>query len=220
MGNTLLIPQPTPTPPPLPTATLSEIDLTEAACTKISYTVSSGDTLSSIARNYNVSIESIKQWNGISSDVVYEGQNITIPLCERLPTAGPTPTATLPPPYQAPALLLPVDGAPFTTANDTISLQWASVGTLRENEAYAVTVEDVTQGEGRKLVEYVTDTKFIVPASFRPNDLVPHIIRWFVLAVRQTSTGDDGQPIYDPAGDVSTPRTFIWWANVVSSPTP
>lgn len=220
VGNTLLIPQPTPTPPPLPTATLSEIDSTEAACTKISYTVSSGDTLSSIARNYNVSIESIKQWNGISSDVVYEGQNITIPLCERLPTAGPTPTATLPPPYQAPALLLPVDGAPFTTANDTISLQWASVGTLRENEAYAVTVEDVTQGEGRKLVEYVTDTKFIIPATFRPNDNLPHIFRWFVLAVRQTSTGEDGQPIYEPAGDISTPRTFIWWANVISSPTP
>lgn len=220
VGNTLLIPQPTPTPLPQPTATLSEVDSTEAACSKIDYTVKSGDTLSSIARNYNVSIESIKQWNGITSDVVYEGQNITVPLCERLPTAGPTPTATLPPPYQAPALLLPVDGAPFTTANDTISLQWASVGTLRENEAYAVSVEDVTQGEGRKLVQYVTDTKFIIPTSFRPNDSVPHIIRWLVLAVRQTSTGDDGQPIYEPAGDASTPRTFIWWANVIASPTP
>jgi len=220
VGSTLLIPQPTPTASPQPTATLSEVDATEAACTKLDYTVTSGETLSSIAANYNVSIESIKEWNAITSDVVYEGQTISIPLCERLPTAGPTPTATLPPPYQAPNLLLPVDGAPFTNANDTISLQWASVGTLRENEAYAITVEDVTGGEGRKIVQYVTDTKYIVPASFRPNDTIPHIIRWTVVAVRQTKTGTDGQPVYEPAGSVSTPRTFIWWANVSVTPTP
>ncbi len=220
VGSTLLIPQPTPTPSPQPTATLSAGDSTEAACSKISYTVVSGDTLSTIARNYNVSIESIKDWNNLSSDVVYEGQILSIPLCERLPTAGPTPTATQPPPYLAPNPLLPVDGAPFTAANDTITLQWASVGTLRENEAYAVTVEDVTEGEGRKLVQYVTDTKFIVPSTFRPNDTVPHIIRWTIVAVRQSTTGADGQPIYETAGAVSTPRTFIWWSNVVASPTP
>ena len=220
VGSTLLIPQPTPTSSPQPTATLSEVDATEAACTKVDYVVASGDTLSSIASSYNVSIASIKDWNGITSDVVYEGQSISIPLCERLPTAGPTPTPTLPPPYQAPNLLLPVDGAPFTTANDTISLQWASVGTLRENEAYAVTVEDVTEGEGRKIVQYVTDTKYIVPTSFRPNDSIPHVIRWTVVAVRQTRTGTDGQPVYEPAGSVSTPRTFIWWANVIVTPTP
>jgi LysM repeat protein len=220
VGATLLIPQPTPTASPQPTATLSEVDATDAACTQVAYTVGSGDTLSSIADQYDVSIESIKSWNGITSDVVYEGQPLSIPLCERLPTAGPTPTATLPPPYQSPNLLLPVDGAAFTTANDTISLQWASVGTLRENEAYAVTVEDVTEGEGRKIVQYVTDTKFIVPATFRPNANTPHIIRWTVVAVRQTTTGADGKPIYETAGSVSTPRNFIWWANVGVTPTP
>lgn len=220
IGQTLLIPQPTPTPSPQPTATLSEAEATEAACTRITYTVTANDTLSSIARNYNVSIESLKAWNGLSSDVVWQDQVLTIPLCERLPTPGPTPTATPPPPYPAPNLLLPADGSPFTAANDTISLQWASVGTLRDNEAYAVTIEDVTEGEGRKLVEYVTDTKFIVPASFRPNDSVPHVLRWTVFAVRQSGTGADGQPIYEPAGAVSNPRTFIWWANIAPTATP
>ncbi len=220
VGATLLIPQPTPTPSPQPTATLSAVDSTEAACTKITYTVVSGDTLSSIARNYNVSIESIKDWNSLPGDTVFEGQNLSIPLCERLPTAGPTPTATLPPPYSPPSLLLPVDGAPFTAANDTITLQWASVGTLRENEAYAVMVEDVTEGEGRKLIQYVADTKFIVPTTFRPNDTIPHVIRWTIVPVRQVRTGEDGQPVYEPAGTVSAPRTFIWWANVIASPTP
>ncbi|MBW6473671.1 MAG: LysM peptidoglycan-binding domain-containing protein [Anaerolineaceae bacterium] len=220
VGQKLLIPQPTPTPSPQPTATLSEVDATVQACNRITYTVTSGDTLSTIARNYNVEMDAIREWNGMTSDIVYEGMPLTIPLCERLPTAGPTPTATNPPPYQAPSLLLPADGAPFTAANDTIALQWSSVGTLRSDEYYAVTVEDVTEGEGRRLVNYVTDTKFIVPTSFRPNSSVPHVLRWTVLVVRQTGSSADGQAIYQPAGNVSNPRTFIWWANVASTPSP
>jgi LysM repeat protein len=220
VGQKLLIPQPTPTPSPQPTATLSEVDSTVQACNTISYTVTSGDTLSTIARNYNVEMDAIREWNGMTSDIVYEGMPLTIPLCERLPTAGPTPTATNPPPYQAPSLLLPADGAPFTAANDTIALQWSSVGTLRSDEYYAVTVEDVTEGEGRRLVDYVTDTKFIVPASFRPSSSVPHVLRWTVLVVRQTGSSADGQAIFQPAGNVSNPRTFIWWANVASTPSP
>ena len=219
-GSTLLIPQPTPTPTAQPTATLSALDSTEAACTKLDYTVTSTDTLSSIARNYNVSIDSIKNWNNMSSDVVYEGQVLIVPLCERLPTPGPTPTATLPPPYGPPTLLLPADGNAFTAANDTIALQWSSVGSLRDSEAYAVSIEDVTEGEGRRLVEYVTDTKFIVPTSFRPNDSQPHVLRWHVFAVRQSGTGADGQPIYTEAGAISEPRTFIWWANITATQTP
>ncbi len=218
IGQVLYIPQPTPTPTPQPTSTLTTADATEQACTKLEYTVTANDTLSTIAANYNVSIDAIKDWNNMSSDIVYQDMVIIIPLCERLPTPGPTPTATLPPPYNAPSLLLPNDGEAFTGANDTIALQWSAVGTLRDTEAYAVTVEDVTEGEGRKLVEYVTDTKFIIPSTFRPTDTIPHILRWRVFAVRQVGTGDDGQPIYSEAGAISEPRTFIWWANV-SSPT-
>ncbi|MDO9085971.1 MAG: LysM peptidoglycan-binding domain-containing protein [Anaerolineaceae bacterium] len=220
VGQKLSIPQPTPTPSPQPTATLGEADATRSACNTVSYTVGPGDTLSTIAINYNVEIDAIRQWNGIISDVVYEGQPLQIPLCERLPTAGPTPTATNPPPYQAPSLLLPADGAPFTAANDEIALQWSSVGTLRSDEYYAVNIEDVTEGEGRRLVEYVTDTKFNVPANFRPNSTVPHILRWTVFVVRQTGSSTDGQAIYQPAGNISNPRTFIWWANLASTPSP
>jgi hypothetical protein len=59
-------------------------------------------------------------------------------------------------------------------------------------------------------VEYVNDTKFIVPESFRPNDTRPHVIRWTVLAARQVGTDDDGRPVYEPAGAVSAPRVFTW----------
>lgn len=222
VGNILLIPQPTPTPSPQPTNTLSPQQATEVACQLFPYKVQSGDTLSGIARNYNVSADAIKSYNGLPSDVVYEGMTLNIPLCERLPTPGPTPTPTNPPPYAPPNLLLPADGAVFTAANDSVTLQWASVGTLRQNEAYAVSVEDITEGKGRRLTEYVTDTKFIVPASFRPTDNTPHVLRWFVVPVRQVGTSADGKPIYDTAGSPSTSRTFVWWSagSAASTPTP
>jgi LysM repeat protein len=209
-GQKLMIPQPTPTASPQPTSTLSGAEATEAACEKFYHTVGEMDTLSSIAANYNVSMESVKVANGLSSDVVFQGATLVIPLCERLAAPGPTATATPPPPYAAANLLLPADGAAFMANNDVITLQWASVGTLRENEVYSVVVEDITDGSGRKLVEYVTDTKFIVPSNFRPRTGIPHIIRWYVVPVRQAGSTQDGNAIYDPAGAASAPRVFSW----------
>lgn len=209
-GQPLLIPQPTATPLPPPSATPNPATQTAEACERVSYTVKEGDTLSRIAVTYNVPMEAIREWNGLPGDVVYSGTTIEIPLCERPATPGPTPTATPPPPYAAPSLLLPADGAAFSLADDSITLQWASVGTLRENERYMVTVEDVTEGKGRKLVDYVTDTKFIVPSSFRLNDTVPHVYRWWVLPVRQIGTDDNGKPIYEAGGPASASRVFVW----------
>lgn len=213
LGQKLLIPQPTPTASPAPTQTLSAAQATDTACQKVPYQVKAGDTLFGIAANYNVDPQAIKDENGLASDTVYEGLPLNIPLCKRLPTAGPTPTPTNPPPYAAPNLLLPADGAVFTAANDSVTLQWAAVGTIRQNEAYAVTVEDVTEGKGRKLTDYVTDTKFIVPSSFRPVDSLPHVLKWYVVSVRQTGTSIDGKPIYGPAGAFSVSRSFVWWSS-------
>ncbi len=220
VGQKLLIPQPTPTPSPLPSSTLSEIESTEDACEKLNYTVQEGDTLSSISANYNISITTIKEYNGLTTDVVYQGQPLVLPLCKRNPTPGPTPTATLPPPYPAANLLQPPDGQVYQSANETITLQWAAVASMRDNEAYAVTIEDLTDGTGRKLTEYVVDTKFIVPTSFRPVDNIPHIIRWSVMPVRQSGTTANGQPIWDSAGARSISRVFSWWGSNIASPTP
>jgi len=222
IGQTLLIPQPTPTPLPAPTETLSPAEATDAACEKLPYTVLDNDTLSGIAINYNVGIQTIMDYNGMTSQTVFSGQVLIIPLCERLPTPGPSPTATLPPPYPAPNLLLPRDGAVFTLADDTITLQWAAVGPLRPDEAYQVTVEDITEGSGTvRLVDRVTDTKYIIPASFRPSDALPHILRWFVVTVRNVGTSASGEPRFDEAGAPSLKRDFTWsGAAPAVTPTP
>ncbi|RJQ41792.1 MAG: LysM peptidoglycan-binding domain-containing protein [Anaerolineaceae bacterium] len=210
LNQKLLIPRPTPTASPQPTNTLSIAQATEAACQKITYTVGENDTLSGIAANYNVSVETLKTYNGKTSDNVYLNEVLTIPLCERLPTSGPTPTATLPAPFAATNLLLPADGAVFTATNDTVTLQWAAIGGLLEGDSYAVTIEDLTAGEGKKLVDYTKDTKYIVPVSFRPAETTPHIIRWYIQPVRQSGTTQNGDAIYVTAGYPSNPRVFIW----------
>lgn len=220
IGQVIKVPYPTATPPPPPTSTLEPAAATIEACEKAIYTVQEDDTLSLIAANYNVSMASIREFNNMATDTVFVGQILKIPLCQRAPDPNlPTPTPTPPPPYPAPNLLLPVDGAAFTLAHDIVTLQWASLGTLRDGEAYQVIVEDVTADQGRRIVEYVTDTSFVIPTTFRPNDTVAHIIRWWVIPVRQTGTDEQGDPIWTPAGAPSEKRVFTW-IGVVSANTP
>jgi len=210
VGQIILIPQPTPTASPMPTGTLSVGEATESACQKIEYRVGENDTLNGIALNYAVSMETIKTYNGLTSDTVWVGQVLDIPLCERLPTAGPTPTPTLPPPYSPTNLLLPADGAVFAGNNESIALQWAAIGGLLENELYAVTIEDLTEGQGKKLVDYTSDTKYNIPTNFRPLENAPHVIRWWIQPVRQSGTTDEGDTIWVPAGSQSNPWVFSW----------
>jgi len=221
VGQPLKIPYPTATPAPPPTDIPNEATQTAQACEKISYTVQANDTLSSIALNYNVPQDAIKFYNGLSSDAVFLDQPLIIPLCERFATPGPTPTATLPPPYAAPNLLLPASGASFTLANDVVTLQWATIGTLREDEAYQITVEDKTAsntlGQTKRIVDYVTDTKFIVPTSMRPNDNQGHVFVWWVTTVRQNGVDEQGQSVYESAGANSEQWIFGWTGVAVQS---
>ena len=210
IGQVIKVPYPTPTPAPLPTNTLPPEEAARAECEKVPITVQENDTLSSISLNYAVPMAAIKEYNGLSTDNVFLGQTLLIPLCERAATPGPTPTPTTPPPYPAPNLLLPADGGAFTLANDVVTLQWSSIGTLRDNELYRVVVEDITEGQARRLTEYVTDTKYIVPTAFRPRDNVAHVIRWWVSTVRQTGSDEQGEPVYSSAGAESQKWVFTW----------
>jgi LysM repeat protein len=221
IGQTLLIPQPTPTNTALPSATFSIAEQTEAACEKVEYVVQENDTLGTIAENYQVPMEAIREENGLPGDTVPLGQAIIIPLCRRFATPGPSPTPTPPPPYPAPNLLLPADGAPFTIADDSITLQWASVGTLRENEAYAVYIEDATAAQGITLLDYVTDTRYIVPVTLRPSENRAHAFYWWIVVARQTSIDESGNPIWEDAGTMSVRRVFTWTGGgAAATPTP
>lgn len=211
VGQELLIPYPTPTVPPPATNTPLPAEATRISCETVEITVQANDTLSSIAANYAVPAEAIMEFNGLTTDNVFLGTTLKIPLCARAPDPNqPTRTPTLPPPYPAPNLLLPADGAAFTLANDVVTLQWASVGVLRDGEAYQVVIEDVTASQTRRITDYVTDTKYIVPTTFRPKDNVAHVMRWWVVPVLQSGVDEQGQPIWISSGATSEKRVFTW----------
>lgn len=217
-GQQLLIPQPTATPTALPTSTLSAAEATDQACERADYTVQEGDTLSTISQAYGVPMAAIREYNGLTSETVFQGLTLTIPLCEQFPTPGPSPTPTPPPPYAAPNLLLPADGEAFSASDDAVTLQWASVGTLAENEAYGVTLTGLPVADDQ-LVDYVTDTKYIVPSSFLARSASAKAYRWTVSTVRQVGTDDDGEPVWESAGASSSARVFIW-SGGGAAPTP
>ena len=217
IGQKLKVPQTTPTATAPPTSTLLPDDATESACEKVNYEVQENDTLSGIAGTYAISIAAVREYNGLPSDVVYSGMTLVIPLCKRAPTPGPSPTPSPPPPYSAPSLLLPADGAVFTKQDTSLALQWASVGLLRDNESYAVYIENLTEGEGMKKTYYVKDTKQPIPVDILPKDDLPHIFRWTIETVRQGGTDDRGQPVWESAGAVSNARVFIGYGTGASA---
>jgi LysM repeat protein len=207
IGQVLQIPQPTPTPTALPTATLSPEQATQTPRT--TYTVHAGDTCGGIANFYHIQVADLMGVNGITDcALLRQGQVLIIPL-ELAITPGPSPTATPYPPYPAPNQLVPADGQTFA-GGEVITLQWASLGVLRNGEAYYVTVEDVTCNCAAVRKFATTETKLIVPADLRPTDGKPHIFRWSVMAVRANGTSAAGQPVYDTAGAASSNRVFSW----------
>jgi LysM repeat protein len=116
-----LTPTPTPTPTSRPTATPQPPE---------SYTVQSGDTLGTIAAAYDLTVQELRAYNNLGSDIIVEGETILIPP----PTPTPGPTPTLDPSEPIPTL------APFITyvvqTGDTLSQiaerHGVSVMTLRE----------------------------------------------------------------------------------------
>jgi hypothetical protein len=147
--------------------------------------------------------------NGITDSAnITVGQILIIPL-ERVVTAGPSPTPTPPPPWPAPNQLLPADGQAFE-ASQPVTLQWTAVGTLRVDEQYFVSLEDVTCNCARVYEQPVTETKLIVPATFRHTDDTIHVYRWTVTTVRLRAGSNAANPEFDSAGATSPIRDFIW----------
>jgi LysM repeat protein len=207
VGAKIMVPQPTPTVTPLPSATLPAS--VKTAPVRPTHIVIAGETLAGIAKFYGINIVDLMQVNGVTDpNKIKAGDVLTIPVDLRV-TPGPTPTATLPPPWAAPAILNPDDGKAFK-ADETITLQWAAVGQLHPAEFYYVTIEDVSCGCAQVKSYAMLENKFIVPVEMRPTEAAPHLFRWNVTTVRQRNFGANTPPVYDAAGAVSPNRGFIW----------
>ena len=219
IGQELRIPQPTPTATPLASNTPSSQQATIEACNKVYHVVQQNETLSTIALNYEVPMEYIMEWSGKSVDTAFYGETLTIPLCLRRSVSGATVTPSPAPDYPAPELLRPRNGEAFTIQNDTITLQWAAVSELRENESYLITILDLTSGQNRELTISVRDTKLVVPESLRPSDDIPHIFKWVVVPVAQIGVDEGGVPRFRESGPSSQPSYFSWFGSSTQATT-
>ena len=54
------------------------MNVTEVPTTSVNYTVNPGDTLYSIARDYNTTVNNIKNKNNLTSDLLLVGQTLLI----------------------------------------------------------------------------------------------------------------------------------------------
>ncbi|MFP4393845.1 MAG: LysM peptidoglycan-binding domain-containing protein [Anaerolineales bacterium] len=214
-GETLLIPPPTPTPGPTPTPNPGEP--TQTPSPYILYTVQSGDTLSTIAEEYNINVDDLREANDIPADSesIQADQVLTIPQYTPTPTPQPDAEAVInatPTPrrdYTSPEPLYPPQDATFNGADALVILQWVSVGILEDNEFYHVELT-VPTSDGDKITDvYIRTTAWRVPVElFPPPEVDSRLCTWRVSVVRQTAA--EPEPSYKVIGPAKGNRTFIW----------
>jgi LysM repeat protein len=215
-GEVLLIPAATATPGPTPTGAA-----TATPSGFVIHIVESGETLITIAEEYEVPLSLIRTANDMApgDDTIRAGQSLVIPQTTPTPMASPTAAPhTTPTPvarYPAPPLLYPADGAVFTAGEAPVLLQWASVSVLRDSEWYQVSLSQPAGG-------VVSGTVRTRATAWRvPLDLLQRAeadasqFRWRVQVVRETA----GET-YQAAGPPSELRSFVWWKPTPPPPTP
>jgi LysM repeat protein len=188
----------------------------------IIYVVEQGDTLESIAEEYDVPVTLIREANPeqlpVGSDSIFVGQSLVVPLGTPVPSPTPTvdplATPTLAPLYPPPPLLSPPDGATLVSLEAPVVLQWASIGVLRENEMYEVTLFH----SGEILYEYHTlATVWRVPFDLLlEGETEEPEFRWQVQVVRERRNSD-GESVYIAASRAGEVRSLTW---IKPTPTP
>ena len=174
--------------------------------------VASGETLISIAIDYDTTVEAILAANNLDSpDLIFEGQQIIVPLGN--PTATPTltptmtPSSTPAPPYPAPHLLSPADGAEFEGENAVVVLTWASIGILRDNQAYLVELE--TPAHVAPVTYSTQGTTWRLPSNLWPPGQ-RGTLAWRVTVVQGTNPTSDETPEWEPLSPASETRNLVW----------
>jgi LysM repeat protein len=175
--------------------------------------VKSGETLISIAIDHDTTVEAILDANDLDSpDLIYEGQQLLVPLMPptTTPTLTPTPTpsSTPGPPYAAPHLLSPSDEAVFEGEEAAILLSWTSVAILQKDQAYLVELE--TPAQVTPITYTTQSTSWRLPSELRPTGR-RRAMTWRVTVVQHANSTSDALPEWEPVSLPSETRHFVWW---------
>lgn len=206
-GQVLLVPAPNPQADAVAAAEAGDAASTSDGF--VVHVVSPGETLSTIAEDYGVSVSVVRTANDLSPDdeTIRAEQSLVIPLST--PTPSPTPTAdpdatpTVMAPYTPPKLLHPPDGAALDSA--PVLLQWASVSVLERDEWYELRLWQPS-GDVVSATVQTRATAWRVPSDLLQRaDADAPTFRWRVRVVRET-----GEQIYEEAGVPSASYSFLW----------
>jgi LysM repeat protein len=210
VGQELIIPLPGPSGGLGPTAAPAS---TATQNPGVIYTVSSGDTLSSIADRFGSRVDWIQAANDMKpGDMLPVGRVLLVPGSGATPTpvavstlevVPVTPTATVDPGLSAPALLAPAQGA-IVTGESAVLLSWTSVAVLKSDEWYVVAVR---ANEDNKAVatHWTRSTTWRLPNEYRGKGTAGIDYSWRVQ-VRLGSEDNPG-PAVSPS---SVERRFTW----------
>jgi LysM repeat protein len=187
---------PTPAVTPLPTATP----------TPVVYQVRSGDTLVTIAAEYDVEVDALMAANDISEEEVYAiqpGQLLIVPVAtpERVSVAVTDPSTVR---LETPALLVPPDGSVVGCATGG-KLIWQRVQFVKDSDFYVLHLGFVSGGSnGEEVVTWVlaqsspvTQTDWQLDTSLC--DLAPDDFgrewRWWVEVVAASDVARGGETV-------------------------
>lgn len=166
------------------------------------HTVNEGDTIISIAQDYNTTIEIIKQLNheiyfpptcDFNSRSGGPECNISIQIGQCVRVAFPTPTITQTPtpsgsetptptpPYPSPRVISPPNGA---IISGIVPLEWVSAGLLQPDEAYFIQIYSITNPDTAPITGVSRSNTYMLPSSLVPRDGQDHQYEWTVAVAR------------------------------------
>jgi LysM repeat protein len=187
------------------------------------YRVKSGDTLSGIAQQFDVSLDALLAANRIAATATLRiGQVLVIPgtgvpppptVTPRPPaTATPTALPVTPTPFlPVPVLSSPGDQARYGGDKEQIFLVWEAIPGMSADDKYQVILRWTEQGGLQEKSDlFTTATSIQVPTWLwgRADQPVRKYL-WFIRAVRLTTDGQGGELVI-PLSPPSEIRTIYW----------
>lgn len=226
-GDTIKIPVPTPTAGPTPEGATAQPTLppnagpTGTVPPLITHKVAAGDTCIAVAQQYNVTVEFLRAQNGLDENCALSiGQELKLVFSTATPEFTVTPfvlqTPTPRAGYAAPVLVAPQHGAAFSEGHTLVTLQWLTVGLLKQDEWYVVQVQP-----GKAITVPIYQTK--ATSLKLTQDLLAGnaeaTVTWFVQVKRRAGSDANGNPVYEDVSPSSEVRTFTW-RKPINTPTP
>jgi hypothetical protein len=147
------------------------------------------DTLYSIARRFNVEMETIQRANCMHGHAIYAGQSLFVPA---------EASASLPKHYPAPNLISPDDGASFPAGKE-ITVRWTWDSELGEHEHFDVRLWQ--EGAPHYGVGWSKEGIYAVVGE-------PGVAYYWSVAVIR---GKDGEML-EQLSPESPPRKLLWGA--------